>query len=184
MNSSKTDEQIIEECRSQSKDWDRYFSILVTRHQEALFQYLWKRTRSIHNAEDLTQESFLRAYQKINLFDSNYKFKTWLFTIATRLCLNQVKKKTPDSNAEDILEQEVQKESAETDFGLWEKAKLLNEDQYTVLILKYSEDYSIQDISKIMDKSENNIKVLLYRARQALTKHLPQKQELNEKVTT
>lgn len=168
----QSDEDLIKAYRAQSMDWARLFKLLIQRHQEALYQYLWRKTGSPHDAEDLVQESFIRAYQKIDLYDDAYSFRSWLYTIATRLCINSLKKHKPtlDNDMQDTL---VDKRETPHDFDLlWKKARDLPEDQYNVLLLKYSENLSLKEISKIVNKPVNTIKVLLHRARHSLSQTL------------
>jgi RNA polymerase sigma-70 factor (ECF subfamily) len=168
----QSDEDLIKAYRAQSMDWARLFRLLIQRHQEALFQYLWRKTGSSHDAEDLVQESFIRAYQKIDLYNEAYSFRSWLYTIATRLCINSLKKHKPtlDNTMQDTL---VDKQETPPDLDLlWQKAKKLPEDQYSVLLLKYSEELSLKEISQVLSKPVNTIKVLLHRARHTLSKTL------------
>jgi len=95
-----------------------------------------------------------------------------LYTIATRLCINYQKKCAPSLDNE-ILATLVAKETMTQDNDLlWQKAKQLPDDQYTVLLLKYAEELSLKDISIIVEKPIGTIKVLLHRARQSLAKTL------------
>src|SRR5262245_20916937 len=64
------------------------FEELVGRFEGPLFRFLWMRTRDAAAAEDLAQEAFLRAWQRLARYDSRWRFSTWLFTVAERLSVS------------------------------------------------------------------------------------------------
>ncbi len=61
------------------------FGQLVERHQAALFNFVYHFVGNYHDAEEITQESFFRAYERLGTFRGRSRFKTWLFSIACRL---------------------------------------------------------------------------------------------------
>ncbi len=135
-----------------------------------------QKTGNAHDAEDLVQDTFLKAYRNIHRYRNSFKFSTWLFTIATRLansryrrkrCLESSREAGPDSVRRDTMVTERQAHSS-----LWARAKSLSRNQYEALWLKYAEDMSIREIAKVMGKSQVNVRVLLYRARMNLAKRL------------
>ena len=68
---------------------------LIEAHQQRLFAFVWRIVRNRDDAEELCQEAFLRAFSALDTFDENYRFSTWLFTIAYRLTLNSLRRKRP-----------------------------------------------------------------------------------------
>ena len=66
------------------------FAELVKRYEERLLNFLLRRTRSAADAEDLVQETFVRAWQRIRQYSPRWQFSTWLFTIARRLAIAQI----------------------------------------------------------------------------------------------
>ena len=123
-------------------------------------------------ANDAAQESLLRAYHKIHLYDPQKSFAPWLFTIARRVALNEKKRKS--KRKEDSIQDHnlpSHEESAENRLlqPLWAlAAEVLNEKYYQALRLHYAEEFSIREIAKIMRKTETGIKVILFRARRKL----------------
>ena len=123
-------------------------------------------------ANDAAQESFLRAYHKIHLYDPQKSFAPWLFTIARRVALNEKKRKS--KRKEDSIQDHnlpSHEESAENRLlqPLWAlAAEVLNEKYYQALRLHYAEEFSIREIAKIMRKTETGVKVVLFRARKKL----------------
>ncbi len=125
-------------------------------------------------AADATQESLLRAYHKIHLYNPQKSFAPWLFKIARRVALNEKKRKSK-RREDSIMDHHLPsyEESVENRLlqPLWAlAAEVLNEASYQALRLHYAEDLSIREIGKIMGKTETGIKVILFRARQKLQK--------------
>jgi RNA polymerase sigma-70 factor (ECF subfamily) len=151
------------------------FAELVRRYEGRLLLFMKHKTGNIADAEDLVQEAFIKAYSNIKKYRSCFRFSTWLFTIASRLAATHYKKLMiqtarqneiiDNSSAEAVTE----KESSD---NLWLMAGNLPDNQYQVLWLKYIEDMSVKEISKVMGKSQTNVKVLLYRARINLSRQL------------
>jgi len=157
------------------------FAELVGRHEQRLMRFLVRRTRNVHDAEDLLQETFVRAYQHIASYDPTWKFTTWLFTIASRLACSHFRKKRPALTGEAMLGQArsvTDDPSADMSKGeqrdrLWAlAADVLSTNQYTALWFRYVEGMSIADISQVMDKTQTHVKVLLFRGRTTLGKKL------------
>ena len=141
-----------------------------------LFDFLRYKINSIHDAEDLVQDTFVKAYENIHRYDDSYKFSTWLFTIASRLASSHFRRQRPSRVLEDIESDGmgpgqimVKREAGN---NLWTMAQDLSKNQYQALWFKYAQNMSIKDIAKVMRKSQVNVKVLLYRARVNLAKRL------------
>ena len=151
---------------------------LVIRHQNRLFRFLLVKTQNRSNAEDLMQETFVKAYRKINRFNPKYAFSTWLFTIANRLAVSAWRKYKP--TVDEIPEitdsapcPATQTERDDNRENLWELARIaLNDTQYTALWLHYGEDLSIVEIAQTLRRTQTGVKVLLHRARKKLSKSL------------
>ncbi|MHC4111410.1 MAG: RNA polymerase sigma factor [Planctomycetota bacterium] len=152
------------------------FAELVERHGIRLFRYLRYKTNNLQDAEDLVQESFIRAYENIHRYKNSWKFSTWLFTIATRLAYSHFRRSRSfqtigriESSAPEPGQMLVEKETQQS---LWALARELSMNQYQALWLKYGQDMSIKEIADVLRKSQVNVKVLLYRARINLGKRL------------
>src|SRR5437016_4932807 len=78
-------EALVEQCKAGSLE---AFALLVEHYQKRLFNYLCRLTGNSHDAEDLTQETFLKVYRSLHRFNSGQGFSTWLFTIAKRTAYN------------------------------------------------------------------------------------------------
>lgn len=172
------DDQLARRTRAGS---EACFAELVSRHEGRLMWFLVQRTRHVHDAEDLLQETFVRAYQHIASYDPTWKFTTWLFTIASRLACSHFRKKRPLPTTDRMLGLAASGENdpsasmsrREEKDRLWSlAAKVLSDNQYTALWFRYAEEMSIRDVSRVMDKTQTHVKVLLFRGRTTLGKKL------------
>ncbi len=72
------------------------FGEIVELFKDKVFQLCYRMLGNRHEAEDIAQEAFVRAYVNIHSFDQKKKFSTWLYRIATNLCIDRIRKKKPD----------------------------------------------------------------------------------------
>ena len=163
-------------ARRAQKGCRESFAELVERYGIRLFRFLRYKTNNLQDAEDLVQESFVRAYLNIHQYRNSWKFSTWLFTIAARLAYSHFRRSRPfqpvdqiESSGPEPGQMVVDKEARQS---LWALARGLSMNQYQTLWLKYGQDMSIKEIASVLRKSQVNVKVLLYRARINLAKKL------------
>lgn len=152
------------------------FAELAERYSARLFHFLHYKTGNVQDAEDLVQDTFVKAYGNIHRYCNSWKFSTWLFTIARRLTSSYYRSL---HRSQTILEVEAGSSEPgemvtqeETRQSLWAMARDLSKNQYQVLWLRYAENMSIKEIARVMVKSQVNVKVLLYRARVNLAERL------------
>ncbi len=154
------------------------FGELVTRFHTRLFNFLLRRTRSRADAEELTQEAFTRAWERLHSYDPGWKFSTWLYTIAARLAVSKHRKlhreivvEAFDRGGSLDADRLAQHEDRRAGQLLWQAAEQeLSRDQYTALWLRYVEDMSIGEIARVLGKAEVGVRVSLFRARASLAK--------------
>lgn len=154
----------------------RSFNELVERFHARLVRFLRVETAHPQSAEDLAQETFLRAWQNIGRYRSRWRFSTWLYTIGYRLACNH-RADLPKESANmfgpgKVQPPDVLAANRETSRMLWDIAAELPKNQYRAIWLKYAEDMSIKEIAKVMGKSQVNVKIMLYRARTGLVKRI------------
>ncbi len=150
----KADLELVDEVKAGE---GKAFSELVKRHQTALLRVCSRMTRDNELAEDIVQESFVKAYRKINLFEGRSSFKSWLFQIAINTARNKLRSQRFELvNIDDV--NMATNESAEASLiHLDIKAILrcevekLPEKQRRALELRIYEDLSFNEIAQIMD---------------------------------
>ena len=167
--SKKSDEDLAN--LSQKGDSDA-FNLLANRYWYRIHRFLLPMFDHA-TAADVTQQTLLRAYHKIHLFNNKHTFAPWLFTIARRVAIN-VRKKESKRMETSLIDQTLSDVAEENGNNLiqplWKLAlEILNEKSYQAMRLHYAEDFSIREIAKIMGKTETGIKVILFRSRQRLS---------------
>lgn len=156
------------------------FTRLVAMFEARLFNFLLRRTGSWDDAEELTQETFVRAWQRLDRYDDQWRFSTWLFTIGGRLAVShhRAKRRTITSDcleyrADASASPSDQAERREAKSPTWALAEqILTEGQNTALWLRYAEGLSMKEIAHVMGKSQVSVRVTLFRARDALASHI------------
>lgn len=164
---------------------DTAFDILVEKYQKSVHALVWQKIGDFHYAEDITQETFLRAYRKLSTLRNPSKFLGWLYVIAKRLCQNWLHKQKSvqqlqsleDTSMEEVSESDYaryaseQRESEATEHRFEIVKKLLDklsESERTVIVLHYLGEMTIKEISRSLGVSVEAVKVGLYRARKRL----------------
>jgi RNA polymerase sigma-70 factor (ECF subfamily) len=171
-------EALAERARDGCRD---SFEALVAHFEKRIYHYIYQMTRNEHDAQDLTQITFLKAYQHLPGYESRGRFHTWLFTIAKRTALNHfrgarpVEELWPDLPAS-TDDPSVQVELKDACSDVWRLARSLKPDQYEVLWLRYGEGFSITETARVMKTNSLRVRVLVHRARAGLRKLLSQEQ--------
>ena len=150
------------------------FEAIVRRYTRPLTEFAAHKTAVIQDAEDIVQETFLRAFLNLNTFDPRFSLKNWLFTIAYRLIVSSYRKKKParlDSRTCAAMVDGQSHDDAPMDW-LWELAEALDPSAHTVLWLRYKQDMDISEIARVMNRSTLAVRVLLHRARRRLADHM------------
>ncbi len=170
---SESDKDLVRQARAGSLV---SFEALVSMYQDRIFNFLMKRNGNRHEAEDLLQDTFVRAFRNIDKFDEAYRFDAWLYTIAARLTINRRRNAGREAIAmepEKISEMSGGSLPVTDDAGndLWAKVRsVLDSRQFTVVWLKYVEDMTSAEIADVMGVTGVNVRIILYRAHRKLQK--------------
>lgn len=165
------------------------FAEIIEIYKNSIYQLCFRMLGNRHEAEDMAQEAFIRAYVNINSFNQDLKFSTWLFRIATNLCIDRIRKKKPDyyldaevSGTDGLtmysqLESdsplpEKELESLELQETVQKEIMKLPEKYRSVIVLKYIEELSLNEISEILDMPLGTVKTRIHRGREALRQQL------------
>ena len=154
---------------------DEAFTTLVRKHQKSVHALAWRRIGDFHFAEEIAQDTFLRAYKGLPKLKNPSQFSGWLYVITDRLCNNWLKKnKSVITSVEDIPVVETQRMSYERYVFVRQLLAKLPESERTVMTLYYLGEMTTKEIGKFLGVSVNTITSRLQRGR----KRLQQKEEL------
>ncbi len=169
------------------------FEVLIHRHQQSVLNFIFRFMGNRTDAEDLTQEVFLRIWKAAGTYKSEAKFTTWLYRIATNLCINKqrairIRRLFAKSHSQE------QRRGSKDSFIIGEGAELLTPEDHLIdseqsvqllnalnelptsqrltIILKIYDEMSYQEISQIMDRSISAVDSLLIRAKKNLRKKM------------
>lgn len=159
------------------------FAVLVNRYKDMVFTLCLKMVNNREEAEELAQDSFIKAYRSLNQFKGESKYSTWLYKIAYYTCLDRLKKLKKEKQIVAInTYSNEQIASLQTDFEqllererrelVQECLQLLPAEERFLLTLYYLEEQSVKEIAQIIGTTEGNIKVKLFRSRNKLTTFL------------
>jgi RNA polymerase sigma-70 factor (ECF subfamily) len=160
------------------------FDTLVRKYDTIVFSIALKYARSKDDAKDIYQETFLRVYRNIDKFEFRSEFSTWVFRIATNVCLTHYAKKkkdktvsldaeTGDEQNGESLKDMLSGDQVQPDKELHNKhiadkvrdaVNLLPPQQKLVFTLKHFEGYKLREIADIMDCAEGTVKKYLFTA--------------------
>ncbi len=157
--------------------------VLIDHHQQRLFAFVWRVVPNQQDAEDVCQEALLKAMAAIQSFDPTYRFSTWLFTIAYRVCLNHLRRKRPVTSDLDFaalphdwwespaatLESE---DAAQLKIRVWSAVDRLSPPQRASVLLFYRSELNCLEISHILGIPVATVKSHLHRARNRLREML------------
>lgn len=155
------------------------FGVLVDRYKEMIFTLALKMIKNREEAEEISQDTFIKIYNSLNKFKGDSKFSTWIYKIAYNTCLDRLKKNKKEENTISIdefsdhlvktldnalgaLEDKERKQTIQNCLNL------LSREESFLLTLYYFDDQNLDEIAEIMDINSNNAKVKLFRSRKKL----------------
>jgi RNA polymerase sigma-70 factor (ECF subfamily) len=167
----------------------RAFAELVEMYKDKIYHLGYRMLNQRQEAEDVVQETFLRVYTNLDRYDENQKFSTWIYRIATNLCIDRLRKRKPtysidaeltDSEGTDWHAMLASEDpSPETELILSETQQHIREaieslpDKYkSIVVLRYLHDLSLQEISDILEMPVTTVKTRVHRGREFLRKKL------------
>ncbi len=164
------------------------FNQIIEKYHTQVYRLAYKFTHNRKDAEDVTQDTFLRAYENLVKYPKEVKLKPWLMTICVNLCRNLAKKKKSfnfsDMGREDDDRQFVdtvkckemgpRKKVLKKEMAAWVKkgVKKLKPKYQIVIHLRFIEDLSYNEIAETLGLPINTVKVHLNRAKKQLKTHL------------
>lgn len=160
------------------------FAELVNRHGQMVYNLALRTLNDPHEAEDIAQETFVRAWQSLKRFRGDARFSTWLYRITTNLCFNRLPRMKNELNALDAdaivnltdqrLHAEGQLLSVELRHQLHAAIDNLPESYRLLITLRHLQEMSYAEIADITNMPLGTIKTGIFRARRLLRKTLTQ----------
>ncbi len=154
---------------------------IIEDYKDGLILFINRYVNNIHIAEELTEDTFFQLVTKKPRFTVKYAFKTWLYTIGRNLAINYTKHhryiaETPTDELKDLCADEDNIEASylreEQKLQLNKALSNIHSKYATVLHLKYFEEMSNDQISKVLKKNKRQVENMLYQAKQALKSEL------------
>lgn len=167
------------------------FETLVLRYQDRLYTAMISIVGSADEAEDVVQEAFIQAYLKLDTFQRNSRFFTWLYRIAFNFALARRRRNKGHMSLEEAREKSGAEPAFEGDAPDLRISKtedvqlvhaalaLLSEDHRSILVLREMEDLAYEDIAEVLNISIGTVRSRLNRARAALKQQLEKFPEWN-----
>jgi RNA polymerase sigma-70 factor (ECF subfamily) len=155
------------------------FSVLVERYRGIVYTVVYRMIKNKEQAEEVAQDSFIKAYKSLSNYRGDAKFSTWLYTIAYRKSLDTIKaskRMITSEFIEEVSEGEIELVGdALNCLQVKERKKIISdsimrlpEDEAAIITLYYFEEKSVKEIVEIVNLTTDNVKIKLYRSRKKL----------------
>jgi RNA polymerase sigma-70 factor (ECF subfamily) len=168
-----------------SKSYDK----LLKKYKNSVYSLVLRMVRNSQEAEDLTQEAFIKAFNSLASFNEEYAFSTWLYKIATNNCIDFFRKRKLQTYSLDkpiqYKDSEIQHDIPDPDLNpeksimasernklIKEAINKLPEKYHRAIVLRHSEEKSYEEIAEILGLPLGTVKARIFRAREMLNKTL------------
>lgn len=165
------------------------FAELVDLYHDKLYHMAYRMLSNRQEAEDVVQDTFLRVYKNLDRFDESLKFSTWIYRIATNLCIDRLRKRKPtyslDAESQDYEGLDgysmipSDNKTPESELILSDTQRIIHQAMESlppkyksVMMLRYIQDLSLQEVGDILGMPVTTIKTRVHRGREFLRKKL------------
>jgi RNA polymerase sigma factor (sigma-70 family) len=192
MQSKLADIELIEQTLAGNQS---AYADLVKRHQRFVFTLAMRFVKTREDAEEVAQDTFIKAYRSLSSFQQQAKFTTWLYTIVYTTAMTALRKKRLDTDSIDDENTYIQlenqggydannAENKSRSYYLNQAIAQLLPDDATIITLFYQGEQSLEEIAQTLGMEANTVKVKLFRARQRLKEKLERnlKHEVKELI--
>lgn len=168
------------------------FNFLLDKFWNDVYGFQLKRTENENDAEDISIQTFSKAFDKIETYDEQYNFRTWLISISKNLHIDLIRKrktlvsessKPVEDHADDLIDESPSPEDQlikeQNLANLLIQIKKLKPHYQEVINLRYFQEKSYKEIAKEQDESINNVKVKLLRAKKLLAEIIKNSRDFN-----
>ena len=168
---------------------ERAYRELINRYRRQVYSLALRMLRGAEDAEDLTQETFVRMFRALERYDASRPFGAWIITIASRLCIDHLRRRRLSpismfrrdaaSDEEYVIEAEdpgpgpeVQTVHEEEERRASELIDSLPEHYRIVVMLRHQQDLSYEEIAEVLELPLGTVKARIHRAREILKRRL------------
>ena len=150
------------------------YALLVDEYKSPIYNLAYRMTGNLEDADDLTQETFIRAYQYLWRYDTSKKFFTWLYTLALNLIRNHFKKNKYNKSSEELSANLLADKNPSPETELIETQEIsvyllrLEDESRALLIMKFYQGLTFEEIAQITGKSLSAVKMRIYRGLEKL----------------
>lgn len=164
------DAALVERCRQGNT---RAFDELVGKYQKTLFNVALRMTADYDASEEVTQQAFVRAYERIASFDPRFKFFSWIYRILVNTALDHLEERRRHDRLDDEVPSDdpdpsYQREREDSETMLQAGLMDLGVEQRAVIVLRHFEDLTYEEIGAVLDIPEKTVKSRLFSARMQL----------------
>ena len=157
----------------------KLLTLVYEKYHRELYLYIYSLSRNHHIAEDLTQETFLKAL--LSLPEEHGNIRAWLYMVARNLFFNYREKASRNVSLEEEMERPVEEKDLlanmienERKLQLYQALKKLDMKKREILLLQYFGDLSQKEIAAVLHITPENVRVLAYRPKKELKKYMEQ----------
>lgn len=181
MQSKLSDIELIEQTLAGNQ---QAYADLIKRHQRFVFTLAMRFVKTREDAEEVAQDTFIKAYRNLSAFQGNSKFTTWLYSIVYTTAMTFLRKRRLDTDSIDDENTYIQIESKASgydvnnaenrsrSFYLNQAIEQLLPDDAAIITMFYQGEQSLEEIGNALGMEPNTVKVKLFRARQRLKEKL------------
>ncbi|MFC2088293.1 RNA polymerase sigma factor [Calditrichota bacterium] len=183
------DSELIQSAKSGD---EKALEELISKYKIAVYNLVYRMVRDKQEAEDLTQETFIKTFKSLPSFNEEYAFSTWIFKIATNNCIDFFRKRKLKTYSIDKPIQyktsEIQQDHPDPDLDaekqilaeersilIKEAINSLPEKYHQAIMLRHAEERSYEEIAEMLDLPLGTVKARIFRAREMLNKALKAK---------
>lgn len=169
------------------------YRVLVERHSRNVFRLAYRMTGNCHDAEEVVQEAFLRAYQKLRQFTGSANFGTWVYRIATNYAIDRMRQRTSEESRRQLRSRPLEEglevdpsaivpdpapsperlaESSQLAARMQEALAALSPAERTAIVMRHWEGCTIEEIAAVLKSNTNATKNTVFRAVAKLRKAL------------
>ncbi len=170
------------------------FAKLVELYQRPIYNLAYRMLGSAEEAEDATQETFLRVYTRLNTYDPSKKFSSWILSVASHYCIDRLRRRRLNVvSAEEVQtwrwlpgdapKPEEEALAREREMCIQQLLEALPPQYRLVIVLRYWEDLSYEEIAEATSSTISAVKARLHRARRAMAEIISRSDVAPERIS-